>query len=53
MHTYTSISVYDCKKFFVYNENFEDFLFKDLSNKQYSIINYSHHAIYYIPMIYL
>ena len=53
-HTHTtSISVYDCKKCFVYNENFEDLLFKDLSNMQYSIINYSHHAVYYIPMIYL
>ena len=33
-----------------HDENFQDPLSQLLSNMQYSIINYSHHTIHYIPM---
>ena len=36
----------------VCGENFEDLLSWQLSCIQYSIVNYSHHAVHHIPRIY-
>lgn len=35
--------------FFSYDENFQELLFQQLSNIQYSIITHSHHAVSYHP----